>query len=126
MTLRASVAGTASSLWNACWNLIRSWWRVDAIRVSPSEGLLLRLSPADMFEWSRMLWQIESRSVGTGATGPFVSYRCRSEERSAVLIVTPTLSGEERVRWLLDGCPTNATSRDFQVWSATHTVTAGG
>jgi hypothetical protein len=69
--------------------LLRSWWRVDAIRAPSSEGQLLRLAVSSVLGIGGRWWTIISRTVGDGKHGPFVGYRCEDGDDSAWLEVRP-------------------------------------
>lgn len=105
-------------LWSQLRDLLRAWWRVDRIRVSPREGRLLRLAPPCYLEQGGELWLVESRAVGAGTTGSYVSYRCSTEGRQAVLTVTPARPGREQVQWIVNGACQTLSADEFDVYGA--------
>jgi len=109
----------ATTIWRQMAELVRSWWRVDRIRVSPREGRLMRLTPDSWLEYEGEMWRVESRSVGTGPAGDFVTYRCSSEGRTGVLSVSPSADGRELIRWEISQRVVDATPDEFEVWGGT-------
>lgn len=99
--------------------LIRAWWRVDLIRTSPREGSLLRLSAGCILEIAGEFWVVESRTVGTGPAGNYLTYRCSSAGRLAVLTVSPAGSGREQVHWEVEHRTVPAAAEDFAVFGST-------
>jgi hypothetical protein len=97
----SSLPGTAwFSLLTELWRLMRAWWRVDRIRVSPVQGELLRVPVAAALRIEGHSWTVDARWVGDGATGPFVRYQCGHEQRTAWLEVCPAPPlGTGRIRW---------------------------
>lgn len=108
----------AAGLWSSLRDLFRAWWRVDRIRISPREGRLLRLTPPCLLEYDREIWLVESRAVGTGTTGSYVSYRCSGEGRHALLTVTPASAGREQALWIANGACQAVSADEFEVYEA--------
>lgn len=54
--------------------LIRDWWRIDRVRISPREGRLLRLQPGDLLRLEGMTVTVTDRVVDPDVCG--VHYRC--------------------------------------------------
>lgn len=69
--------------------LIRSWWRIDAIRTPASDGALLRLTASSVLGIAGRWWTVHSRTVGDGAQGAFVGYRCGDGDETGWLEVRP-------------------------------------
>lgn len=76
--------------------LLRSWWQVDRVRVSPREGRLLRLSPPCIVRIMGRYAQVHHRRMGETHTGPYVCYECTVDDEPAQLWVMP--SGEQYVQ----------------------------
>lgn len=108
----------AQALWSQLRELLRAWWRVDRIRVSPREGRLLRLVPPCYLEYGGDLWLVESRAVGTGAAGGYVTYRCSLEGQQGELTVLPAAAGREQVRWMVDQQFVDVAADEFGVYGA--------
>src|SRR5262245_38096901 len=75
--------------------LIRAWWDVDRVRISPREGKLLGLVPpcvirvqGEPFEIMNRIEQANHKSSDEETAA--VHYDCRGSERSARLLVTWT------------------------------------
>jgi hypothetical protein len=82
------------------WRLFRSWWRVDSIRATSSEGELLRLEASSVLGIAGHWWTVTSRTVGDGVQGPFVGYRCEDGDESGWLEVRPPPPfGVGTIRW---------------------------
>ena len=58
--------------------LVRSWWRVDRVRISLDEGRLLRFEPPCIVVVEARPAEVLARTTGQSAAGPFVAYDCRS------------------------------------------------
>ena len=69
---------TRPSLARTLIEAVQAWWRQDDIRVSPSEGRLLRLSVPCIVEVERELFEVTRRAVGRRADGKFVTYQGRA------------------------------------------------
>jgi hypothetical protein len=48
---------------------VRSWWSVDRIRISRSEGLLLQLQIGDRLLVMGKIWQVENKLVESSSEG---------------------------------------------------------
>jgi hypothetical protein len=84
--------------------LVRSWWQVDRVRVSPREGRLLRLGPSWFIRVAGCTAAIERRYVGETDDGPYVGYVCRGTTGPCELRVGPPLqSPQPRVVWTSNG-----------------------
>jgi hypothetical protein len=88
------------SLPREAWELVRSWWRVDRIRVSPREGRLLSLEPpCVVFITSRPAQVVERIAPDPTASDPSVTYRCRTSTGPAELCVRLTGPRELHITW---------------------------
>ncbi len=94
-------AGRSAAL--GFWHLLRQWWRVDRIRISPQQGQLLRIEPPCIIRVNSVIAQVLSRSAGCNGAGPYVAYECRTERGSALLWICPVgPSHRQQVRWVED------------------------
>lgn len=81
--------------------LLRSWWGVDRIRVSPTDGELLRLKVHTLLQLDGVWWTVQTRWVGDNIHGPFVRYQCGNGTEAATLEVQPSPpSRAERIAWI--------------------------
>lgn len=81
-------------------SLLLSWWRHDRVRISPREGLLLRLRPPCLIMIADERVQIEARRVLHECATAMVVYDCLTENGPARLCVESLSQGQEiRVRW---------------------------
>lgn len=67
--------------------LIRTWWTVDRVRISPHDGALLRLKTPSLLYVNGEFVEILDRRVETG-TIAITRYRCRCGGSDATLSVT--------------------------------------
>ena len=74
--------------------LVSIWWRVDAIRVSPRQGRLLRLRPGTLLRVGDQHATVVARRVCQGSDGPVVIYDCLVDERPGELRV-PMSQGQQ-------------------------------
>lgn len=96
---------------------IRSWWRVDRVRVSPTEGRLLRLEPPCWLRVEGTLVEVFSRTVGETTGGPFVTYGCRSPAGPCTLSLDPRGQGRTAIlRWEKDARKEELSSRQVEVF----------
>ncbi len=85
-------------------SLLLDWWRVDRVRVSPREGLLLRLRPPCLITVATQRVQIEARQVLADSDVPTVIYNCQTEDGPAKLCIEALSQGSDiRVRWCQTG-----------------------
>lgn len=84
--------------------LLRSWWQADRVRVSPSEGRLLRLGLRSVIRVAGESAVVLKRRVGHTAEGPYVVYECEGIAGSSELRVRP-IGGTHHVtiRWIANG-----------------------
>lgn len=68
--------------------LIQSWYRVDRVRVPPADGRMLHLKTGDCFVLFETLYVVEGRQVTSGDSDCRVELTLRSDEGSAVLVVS--------------------------------------
>ncbi len=80
---------------------LRSWWRMDRIRVLPTDGRLLRLHPPCFVVIGGRSFEIAHRVVGQDAEGPFVDYNIHSQDGSARMLVRLIVETSQTViRWI--------------------------
>lgn len=89
----------------------------DRIRVSPSEGRLLRLSPPCVLTIGSETVQIVSRTVSATTDGPSVQYECETDYGVARLTVKLTEAMRTQVDWSPpDGRPIPLAETDVVVF----------
>lgn len=80
--------------------LLWTWWAVDRIRVSPTEGELLRLPINTLLQLEGTWWTVQTRWVCDSAHGSSVRYQCGTDDKIATLDVQPPPpAGSGRIRW---------------------------
>jgi hypothetical protein len=84
--------------------LLRSWWQADRVRVSPSEGRLLRLRVRSVIQVLGEPAVVVKRRVGHTEEGPYVVYECEGIAGSSEIHVRP-IGGTHHVaiRWVVKG-----------------------
>ena len=98
-------------------DLLRAWWRVDRIRVAPSDGRLLRLRPNGFVTIGGGTFEIARRVVGQDAGGPFVIYECQATGISAQLIVRLAAESQQTaIRWIGSDGERRLDERDVSVF----------
>jgi len=86
------------------YKLLRSWWQVDRVRISPAEGRLLRLIPPCIISVNGRSVEVLRRSVDRKTSEPIVQYDGLCEGRTVQLIVTPRGKGRTTsVVWFENG-----------------------
>lgn len=94
--------------------LIRAWWDVDRVRISPREGQLLRLQPRSVIKVCGEPFEVVERLAdcvsedSPGDRESSVYYLCRGGRESGRLHVRVAgLEEEQRVVWTVGGrvCP---------------------
>lgn len=88
-----------SRLWQSVVALVRAWWHVDQVRISPYEGKLLRLQPPCIVRIGLHNWMLRARRVGSTAEGPYVLYSGDDGVQPCELRVLPTGSGFAAQVW---------------------------
>jgi hypothetical protein len=83
--------------------LVRSWWQVDRIRVSPSEGCWLRLKCGWLMRVDEEWFEVTSRSVSAGPDSSWVAYECAGRGQVAWLRAQPLASGQPRALYWHSG-----------------------
>jgi hypothetical protein len=76
--------------------LFRSWWQVDRIRVSPSEGQWLRLRCGTLLRVDEEWFEVTGRTVTAGQGDAWVVYECAGRGQVARLRAQPLASGQPR------------------------------
>ena len=87
----------------ATFDLLKSWWRVDRIRVSPNETRLFDLRPGSVTIIDNRPVEVLSRQVVMSNEGRCVIYNCQTQQGPASLRVTPERSGcASTYTWIKD------------------------
>lgn len=95
--------------------LIRDWWQVDRVRISPREGRLLRLQPGDLLQLEGMTVTIIA--VDPDASG--VRYRCEGAGFSGELWVGLDAGRQaDEVVWSRQGCQQRLPAVEVEVYPA--------
>ncbi len=98
--------------------LARSFWEVDRVRAPPGEGRLLRIRPPSILMVEGRAAEVLARSVGDGASGPYVLYRCRSASGPCQLRVAPVGPGwRPRLRWMENGVERELSEGEVEVFA---------
>ncbi len=86
--------------WIALCNLICNFWKVDRIRISPNEGLLLRLSNKTIVVIKQQPLQIKKRNIIESGEQIHVEYICEGKDGLSRLNVTQNDSSPQlQVEW---------------------------
>lgn len=96
--------------------LCRSVLKQDRVRISPSEGRLLRLSPPCVLTIGRRTVRIVSRAVSETVSGPIVTYECETDAGEADLIVRLTRTLKSDVSLRENGIERELAESDFVVF----------
>ncbi len=87
-------------VWTALCHLICGFWKVDRIRVSPREGLLLRLSNQSIVVIDQKPLQIKTRKVIAAGESVCVEYGCDGEDGPSLLrVIQSGLDLQPEVQW---------------------------
>lgn len=82
-------------LMNPIRSLFESWHSVDRIRISPSEGRLLRLAVGDTFVLFDSLYTVEQRRVETCGDGYSVMYALSNSAGDCAQLSVDTTESQE-------------------------------
>ena len=77
----------------AVWGLLRAWWKVDRIRVRPTEGRLLRLQPGCVISVEQRPVEIVGRHTEQSDASGTVAYDCNTADGTANLVVVSDGNG---------------------------------
>lgn len=96
--------------------VIRSWWRVDRVRVSPAAGCLLRLRVGDVLNIRAQSAEILNRTQASPDSADVV-YQCLTDSGTALLRIElqPNLR-EFAIVWIVQGASEALGEYDVQVW----------
>ncbi len=84
--------------------LLRSWWRVDRIRVSPGEGRMLRLDAGSLILVRNRPVEIVGRRVQSNGSCVTIVYDCQGADGDAQLVVVSASEiGESLLSWIDGG-----------------------
>jgi len=99
--------------------LFRSWWQVDRVRISPTEGRLLRLIPPCIISVNGRPVEVLRRSVSRKTSEPIVQYDCLCEGRTAQLLVTLREKGQTTsVVWFENGQGRDLSESDVEAYGS--------
>ena len=103
-------------------DLLRSWWHVDRVRVSPSQGRLLRLGLRSVIQVGGESAVVLKRRVGHTAEGPYVVYECQCIAGPSELFVRP-IGGTHHVtiRWVVNGKERTLSEGEIEAFPAPRT-----
>ncbi|HUG91456.1 MAG TPA: hypothetical protein VML55_11510 [Planctomycetaceae bacterium] len=73
--------------------LIRSWWRVDRIRISAAEGRLLRLEPGALLTIDGQPVEVVERRAPQQPDQTLIEYDCRTAAAPCRLFVRQSAAG---------------------------------
>lgn len=90
-------------LMNPIRSLFESWHSVDRIRISPSEGRLLRLAVGDTFVLFDSLYTVEQRRVETCDEGYNVVYTLADSAGDIAQLSVDTTAGQTSAGKLVSG-----------------------
>lgn len=97
--------------------LIRDWWRIDRVRISPREGRLLRLQSGDLLQLLNMTVMIVERRVEPDARG--VRYRCEGGGCTGELRVTLDAGRQaDEALWTGKACSQRLSVDEIEVYPA--------
>jgi hypothetical protein len=109
-----------SKLWQSAVDLAWSWWTCDRIRVSATEGRLLRIVPGDLLSLGSADVEVLHRRIQESPGGRSLVLACWSIDGDFELAITHGIRGE-----ILSVVCTNANGirdlqpDDIQIWSRT-------
>ena len=87
-------------MFRALWKLVRAWWRVDRIRISPREGRLLGLEPGAVLQIGETRAVVVRRRPLPGHRGSAaVVYECQTRTGTAVLHARRTDDESMELTW---------------------------
>ncbi len=107
--------------------LIRDWWRIDRVRISPREGRLLRLQPGDLLQLEGMTVTVIARQVYPRRVYPRrvdpdasgVRYRCEGAGFGGELWVGLDAGRQaDEVVWSRQGCQQRLPAVEVEVYPA--------
>lgn len=91
-----------SGLIKRCIGLIRDWWQIDRVRISPREGCLLRLQVGDVLQLAGLTVTVTARHIPADAAG--VRYQCTGEDGWGELWVMLNADRQaDEVAWIWGG-----------------------
>jgi hypothetical protein len=103
--------------------LVRSWWAVDRIRISPEEGRLWRLRPPCILLVDGRPAEVIARTLSGDEVGLVVSYDCRTAQGDGRLTVRGVAGSTPKVVWMADGVERPLVAHEIEVFATTR---AGG
>lgn len=97
--------------------LLRRWWRIDRIRVSPRSGRLLRLEPPCLLSIDGQTIEIVGRTAAPNGSGAAVLYDCRTTNGTATLAVGLSAPGRPlSIVWQAGDEECELLEEELEVW----------
>jgi hypothetical protein len=98
--------------------LIRDWWQVDRVRISPREGCLLRLQPGDVLQLEGLTVTVIAREIDPDESG--VRYRCEGAGSTGELRVALDAGRQaDEVVWVRENCRQHLPAVEVEVFPVT-------
>lgn len=113
------------SIWQSVLQLLRSWYTVDRVRVSPTAGRLLSLRVDDRILIRGDVFTVVNRQTVASRDGIRLAYQLASEDGRARLSVEPNTSGTSHVSELMTNDSSTAIYEDEIVEFGRSIETAG-
>ena len=104
-------------IFKRCFDLLRSWWQVDRVRISPQEGRLLRLQPSCVLVLDGKRIVVQTRRLERQATRLWVVYDCLAEAGAGELWVAAD-SVHRAMHWLENDTNIELEDADIMVLGA--------
>lgn len=106
-------------LLRALLDLLRAWWSVDRIRVSPNEGRLLRLDAGALLTIEDRAVEVLGRRIRRQPAGAVIAYDCRTPSGAARLLIRqPRDGGDLSAQWSEGGTVRLLHEADVIIWRA--------
>jgi hypothetical protein len=98
-------------------SLLRSWWQVDRVRISPREGALLRLQPPCLLMIGNQRVEVLARKE-PGEEKTVVVYNCNTGQGPATLRIDLVDQGRRTsVHWQIAGEIYQLSAEDVEVYA---------
>lgn len=83
-----------------CAALIRSWWDVDRIRISPTEGKLLRLRIGSVIVVNRRSFEVVGHRADQLGSEVTITCDCRGVDGDSRLVIVTNETAVCRLSWI--------------------------